>query len=140
MSQIIVPNEAKLNWAQAQIDGTPTLTDCYLRLFKSPVIIDRETTLAGLEAAQCTFDGYAPILLENFSDAVIVDTSAMTEADVVSYEATADSEDEIFGVYATNGAGDKLWFASPFSESVPTPFLAALQISIELDLNSVFLN
>lgn len=138
MSNLVIPNEAILNWAQALILDIPTASDCYLRLFKAAIDIDAATTLAELEAAQADYDGYAPIQLANWSDAVIVDSAAMTEADVVSYEAAADAEGSIYGCYATNGAGDKLWFASLFSEAVPIPFLAELQVSIELDLASIF--
>jgi len=137
VSLLIVPDEAKINWAQAQIDDAPTLTDCYLRLFKSTLIIDSATTLAELEAVQADYLGYAPIQLENFSDAVIVDGAALTEPDNVTFEADEEMEGEIFGCYATNGAGDKLWFATLFDDPVPVPFDAELLVSIQLNLASI---
>jgi len=139
VSNLVIPDEAKINWAQAQIDDVPTLSDCFLRLYKGFLVIDRDTTLAELEAVQADFVGYAPIALGNWSDAVIVESAAMTEADIVTYEATEDDEENVYGCYATNVAGDKLWFASPFTDVVPTPFSVPLEVSVELDLNSLFL-
>jgi len=140
VADLVIPDEAKLNWAQAQIDDAPTLSDCFLRLFKTSIPIDRFTTLAELEAVQCDYVGYTPIQLTNWSDAVIVESAAMTEADVVSFEAEEEQESEVVGCYATNGAGGKLWFASLFPEGIPTPFNAELQVSIQLDLASILSN
>lgn len=137
MSNIIIPNEAKLNWARAQLEDLPTLSDCFLRLYKQSTAIDSATTLAELEAVQADFVGYAPIRLEDWTDAVIVDGEAITEAATVTYEADEDQEGEIFGAYATDGAGTKLWFAFQFSAPVPVPFNAELTVDVQFALDSI---
>jgi hypothetical protein len=137
MSNLIVPNEAKLSWAQAQIADTPTLTDCFLRLIQDSLILDADTTLAELEAIQADYPGYAPVQLENWSEAVIIEGKAMTEANPATFEADEDDEQELFGCYATNGAGDRLLFAFLFDDLVPVPFEAELQLVVALDFDSI---
>lgn len=138
MSNLIVPNQAKLNWMRAQIETIPTLADCWLRLYKQPLVITPATTLAVLEAAQATYPGYQALPLSGWTDAVVVNSKAITEADTLTYEASAESEGDIYGCYATNGAGDRLWFCSAFGAGVPVPFNAELQVDVQLDLASVF--
>jgi hypothetical protein len=138
MSNLIVPNAAKLSWAQAHIDDLPTLTDCYLRLIQDSLTLDAVTTLAELDAIQADYPGYAPVQLENWSEAVIIEAKAMTEADPATFEADEDDEQELYGCYATNGAGDRLLFAFLFDDPIPVPFEAELQLVVALDFDSIF--
>lgn len=138
MSNIFLPDEAIWNWAQSQIDNLPTLEGAKLHLYQSGLEITTATTLDELEAVQSTFAGYDPKLLANWSDAAMIGTKAMTEADPVSWEADEETEGTIYGVYATNGAGDRLLFLSTFSSPVPIPFGSELQVSIEVDFDSIF--
>jgi len=135
---LVIPDEAKINWAQAQIDDLPTLSDCYVRLISGAVAIDQYTTLAELEAVQSSFEGYMPQQLLNWSDAVIIGADAMTEADIVTFAATADSDDTIVGYYVTNASGTKMWGAATFAEALPVPFDADLEIDTTVNLGSIF--
>ena len=138
MPNIIVPDEATLNWAQAQIDDLPTLTDCQLRLFRTSNIIDADTTLAELLAAESDFEGYAPVALVGWTDAVIIGDDASTEADTVSFTATATDPQDVYGCFATSLDGNKLWWACKFASAIPTPFGTELQIDTSINLRSIF--
>lgn len=138
MSNLVVPNEAKLDWAAAQIEDSPTLTDCVLRLYSGDLTIDASTTQTELDALECDFPGYTPQPLTDWTDPVIIDGKARTEPEAALFEGTADTPGEINGCYATNAIGTKFWFASKFTSPVPIPFEAELQVPIELDLASIF--
>jgi len=138
MSNIVVPNEAKLNWAQAQIDNSFTLSDCHLRLIKADLTIDRDTTLAELTAIQADYPGYAAVLCHDWSNTVIIEGKAMTEAAPCDYQATEESEQVMHGYYATNGAGDRLLFAGLFDDPQPISMESELQVVVQLDLDSIF--
>jgi len=92
VSNLILPNQAKLNWAQSQIDDSPTLSGATIRLYDSPLVITSATTLEALEAVQATFPGYAAKLLDEWSDAVMIAGLAGTEADPVVWEGTEDTD------------------------------------------------
>lgn len=138
MANLVIPNESKLDWLQAQIDGEPTLQDCVLRLFTSPVTVDQYLTTLELDALEATYPGYVRQPLENWSDAVLIDGNAETEADTVSFQADADTEGNVYGCYATNAIGTRLWGACSFATPVPIPFEAELQIDVAFDLASLF--
>ena len=138
MSNLILPNQAKLNWAQSQIDDSPTLSGATIRLYDSPLVITSATTLEALEAVQATFPGYAAKLLDEWSDAVMIAGLAGTEADPVVWEATEDTEGLVYGLYVVNGAGDRLLGVCPFESPVPIPFNVELQAVIQIDFDSIF--
>jgi len=138
VSNLIVPNEAKNNWAQSQIDNTPTLAGSTLRLYSSPIVISTATTKAELEAIQATFPGYTAKPLENWTETVIVGNNAITEADPVTYEATAAATGNIYGCYVISGAGGLLLGVVPFDTPVPIPFNVELQAVIQIDFGSIF--
>jgi len=135
---IIVPSEALENWAQAQIEDLPTLNDCRLRLFRTSNPIDADTTLAELEAAESDFEGYASVPLVGWTDATVIDGKAITEADTVSFTATATDPQDVYGCFATTIAGDKLWWAEKFTTPIPTPYGVDLQVDTSIDLASIF--
>lgn len=138
MTNLYLPNVAKLHWLQCQIDELETLAGATLHLYKSGIIITPATTMAELEAVQATFPGYVPKGLVEWSNAILVDGKAITEADPVTWQATAASVGMLYGVYAVSGSGFGLLGVSPFTTPVPIPFTSELQVSIEIDLGSIF--
>ena len=138
MSNLIVPNEAKVNWAQSQIEDVPTLAGAKVHLYSSPIVITTATTLEALDAVQATFPGYSPKMLDEWTDAVVISGMAGTEADPVVWEATAATAGMIYGLYVVNGAGDRLLGVCPFESPVPIPFNVELQAVIQIDFGSIF--
>jgi len=138
MPNIIIPDEALNNWLEAQLENYLTLNDCVLRLFKSPLAIDANTTLAELNAAQSNFPGYGAKVLEEWSPSVIIAGVATTIPDDVKWEATAADTQLVHGCYATNSASSKLWFAVDFNGAVNTPFGFELVISTTFEVDSLY--
>lgn len=138
MPNLIVPKEALLNWANAQIDDLPTLNDCRMRLFRTSNVIDADTTAAELVAAEADFPGYAPMPMGDWSPSVIVAGEAVTEPDTAIFTATADDPQDVYGCFCTSLAGNKLWFAAKFDAAIPTPFGTELRIDTSFNLRSIF--
>ena len=138
MANLIVPYQSMVNWLNAQIDDMPTLNDMRLRLFKEPLTVDLATTSAELVAAEATFPGYVQQTIVGWTDAIIDDGEALTEADTATFTASATNTQQIYGCFATSLAGNKLWFAVRFDAAIPTPFGVELQIDISINLASIF--
>jgi len=136
MSAMIVPKEALNHWLNAQLDNSVTLTDCVLRLFQANVPVDLDTTLAELMAQQSTYPGYSQQAIEGWTPSVVIADKATTIPDDITFEATAADAQKIYGCFATNSAGSKLWFALNFGGTADTPFGHELVISTKLFFSS----
>lgn len=137
MADMIVPRDALLNWANAQIENLPTLTDCYLRLITAPLEISWYTTLEELEAAQATYPGYDAVQLVGWSTPVIPGVDATTEADIASFQATELTTAIAYGCYMTSADGTRWWGAAPFLAPVAISDTAEFQIVTSFNLRSL---
>lgn len=139
MANVVVPDEAKINWLQAIIDQSAILTgNCYLRLLGGDIVVDRYTTISQCSANALNLIGLEPQELKSWTAPVLPAQAAITEAETAEFTISEEQTADVYGVYATNGLGDKLWFVAKFANPVPMPFPAPLQVDVQIDLDSIF--
>jgi len=140
MATLVMPNEALLNWADAQVDDLPTLSDMRVRLIESAVTIDQATTASELLEAEATYAGYDPVELGEWTAPVIIDGEAMTEPEVITFGNTSGATVSVYGAFGTSLTGDKLWWVSSLGGLIHVPHGSELQIDLSILLATIFNN
>lgn len=87
----IADNEVAVTFHAYQNNVTPTI----------------ETQLA--DFTECDFDGYLPILIENWTTPINYGGRAVTFADPIAWEYVGGTTNLIYGYYATGPSGELLW-------------------------------
>jgi len=131
LSNIYLPNQAKVNWLNASLGTLATLEGAKLHLFASGITITADTTLEILSANETYYPGYAPQLLENWSTPVIIGGRSISEPDSVSFQKEVDTTAIAGGAFITNGAGDTLLGVAVFDTPVSVPFESELVVTLQ---------
>lgn len=118
---LVIPQAVLVSRLEALVDTAGDLEVVHVHLYKEQIGPTKATLLAEFLAAEADFDGYAALGPLVWGE-VFFDTNG--KATVVSdnqqfHMDGATTPNTIYGMFATNAAGDELKFSEEFLEPVP---------------------
>ena len=109
------------------------LGSSYCHLYKTAITLGTGTTLAALLAAECTFTGYAPVLLNSWTSTTIDGTgAAVSTCTLAQFTPTAVAgSGSIYGYFLCNATGFAFYGVEAFSGGAIT---LAQGVTLEIDI------
>lgn len=128
--------QAMLNTLGRMI-STGYFSGCLVHLFSSSITITNTTTLAQLQAIECTFAGYAPETVSTPSTPILGGPTgpAQTVFSATFNSTTSGGTGPIYGFFLTDPSGTQLlgadqFIVAPVAAPFPEPFVLTVSYTL----------